>query len=295
MPPQPIQNPRRPWHRISEVTPGSALSILHWVMPQLAEELLPAFDGRGVVMAAGGKYLRYAYASLTRLRDLDPHIPIQVWLLKGEEPDKRFDPLRVEWKECDPWFTHEGSWLRTGWAAKALAVRHSPYRHTLLLDADSAPVLTPEDLFSSEAYRSTGLVLWPDIRDHSKNEGWPAIGLKFKCVPEHEAGQLLIDKNRHWETLKLTMWLNCHKCWHELFFGDKSLWGLAAMKLKKPFVTADPAQWRGWGIEHFLDGESAFLHVLEDKRGGLHPETPIEIKELWDEYERFSKTELQPA
>lgn len=295
MPPAPVQNPRRPWHRLNDLTEGNALGAIQWVMPQLAEEPLPAFDGRGVVMAAGGKYLRYAYASLTKLRDLDPHIRIQVWLLRGEQPDKRFDSLRVEWVECEPLFTHEGSQLRTGWAAKALAVLHSPFRHVLLLDADSAPVISPSELFASEAYRATGLVLWPDIRDHSANALWPCIGLKFKCCPEHEAGQLLIDKQRQWEVLKLTMWLNTHKFWFDCAFGDKNLWGLAATKLKRPFVTADPAVRHDWGIEHFLNGEQAFLHTMDKKRSESVLGTPIEIEELWYEYERLSATQLQPA
>jgi hypothetical protein len=295
MPPQPVQNPRRPWHRATELTANNALALLHWVMPQLAAEPMEPRDGTGVVMAAGGKYLRYAYASLNRLRDLDPHIRIQVWLLKGELPDRRFDPLRVEWRECEPFFTHEGSMLRTGWAAKALAVRHCGFRHVLLLDADSAPVMSPEELFASEAYRATGLVLWPDVANHTHGEFWASVGLKFGCVPEHEAGQVLIDAERQADVLKLCMWLNCHEYFHSSAFGDKNLWGIAAMKLKKPFVTADSAVWRGWGIEHFLSGESAFLHVLANKREGWHPETPPDIAELWNEYDRLLTHQLQPA
>jgi len=280
--------------RVNEVSEGTALSLLQWVMPQLAEDQPERiYEGTGVVMAAGGNYLRYAFASLSLLRELDPEIPIQIWLLKGETPDARFDPLNVEWKECEPAFAWEGSFLRTGWAAKALAVKHSPFRHVLLLDADCAPVRSPQDVFSTYAYRSTGLVLFPDVCNHTKSTFWPAVGLKYLAVPEHESGQLLIDKSRHWETLKLTMWMNCHKWFHESAFGDKNLWGVAATKLKIPFSTGDAPKWAGWGIEHYLEGELAFLHTMDFKRSNDSSIAPENIRQLWDEY--VSLLKLQTA
>lgn len=275
--------------RINSLTGLNSLALLNWVMPQLAEETpTHLYDGTGVVMAAGGKYLRYAYASLSILRELDPEIPIQIWLLKGETPDPRFDRLNVEWKECEPAFTWEGSLLRGGWSAKALAVKHSPFRHVLLLDADSAPVLTPDQLFDSKSYNSTGLVLFPDVCTHTQPQFWPSVGLRQNAVPEHESGQLLIDKVRHWETLKLTVWMNGHQWFHDLSHGDKNLWGVAATKLKIPFTQADAPKWQGWGIEHFLEGQSAFLHFMSWKRDGRHPELPEIIGKLVDDYDEIS-------
>lgn len=250
------------------------------------------YKGTGVVMAAGGKYLRYAYASLSILRELDPEIPVQIWTLKGEQPDSRFDHLNVEWVESEPYFEYECSYLRTGWASKCLAVKHSPFRHVLLLDADSAPVKAPADLFESYPYRSTGLVLFPDVAEHTHSGFWPSIGIRYKSVPEHEAGQVLIDKNRHWETLKLTMWMNCHKWFHDTAFGDKNLWGIAATKLKIPYSNGESPRWAGWGIEHFLEGELAFQHLGEEKRNGRHRDAPTKISSLLDEYDFSNQPQL---
>lgn len=295
MPPTPRQNPRREIDRINSIDQDNCLAILNYVMPKLAEEPMPNYEGNGVVTVAGGRYLRMAFASLKRLRLLDPDIPIEVWHLPGEDMRgaERFEELNVTFRDVGPSFDHEGAWVRNGWSAKAHAIKHSGFRNVLFLDADSAPRKKPNEMFISPEFRSHGLLLWPDVANYNRNSIWPCMGLLYNSVPEHEAGQFLIDKQKAWEVLKLTTWMNGHEFFHDQAMGDRCLWGLAAAKLKYPFLTMPKAKWSEWGISHYwTDGKLAFEHVLAPKRDPVAP--PEHIGKLWRLFDSMDIS-LQPA
>ena len=227
--PQIRLNPRTPRHRINTISFESCLAILDWVIPELAAEPKPAMEGAGVVTVAGGRYLRYAFASITKLRELDPDIPVQIWHLPGEDLTGRelFDDLNVTWHDVGPAFEHEGAWVRSGWSAKAHAILHSGLRNVMFLDADCFPMLPPSEMFDSPEFRKFGLILFQDCAEHRNSGIWASMGLRANSFPDHEAGQFLIDCEKHLATLRLYCWMSGFEFFmKEANHGDKHLPGL---------------------------------------------------------------------
>ena len=260
---------------------------MQWAMPIIAQEEYPGFDGIGVVIVAGGKYLKYAFGAVTKLRQLDPDIPVQIWHLPGENisGQTRFDRFgNVTFHDIGPVWNHECSWVRTGWSAKMFAVKACSFRHVHVIDADCIPLHPPMRYFDSEEYGTTGMILFPDILDHNKGALWPCVGLKYKSVPEHESGQQFIDKKRAWEAIKLGCWMGSHHLFHDMALGDKNLFGLACAKLGIPFFTAPASINEPWGItQNWIDGKPAFMHVMHPKRSAAI--APKEVQRLWNSYE----------
>lgn len=290
MPPHRQKPARLEHHRINHITADSCLAILQYVMPKLAEEPCPAMEGHGIITCAGGRYLRMAYASISRVRELDPTIPVEIWHLPGEDMRgaDRFSDLNVTFRDVGPAFGHEGAWVRDGWSAKSHAIKHTSFRNVMFLDADCAPLLVPSDMFETEEYWRTGLLLWPDCQNFNKGHIWPAMGLLPNSVTEHEAGQFLIDRQRQWNTLKLYCWMSGHQFFHDSCFGDKNLLGLAAKKLGMPYSQAPNGNWQPWGAEHlWFDGRPAFHHCMSPKRSPVEP--PEYIGKLWREYDSLDQ------
>ncbi len=48
-------------------------------------------------------------------------------------------------------------------ALQVLALYHAPFKEVLLLDADCLPLVSPENLFMSPAYKEHGTHFWPDF------------------------------------------------------------------------------------------------------------------------------------
>jgi len=287
MPPTPIFNPRSELFRVTSLTEENCYPIMQWAMQILAQEEYPGFDGIGVVIVAGGRYLKYAFGAVTKLRQLDPDIPVQIWHLPGEDisGQTRFERFgNVTFHDIGPVWNHECSWVRTGWSAKIHCIKACPFRHVMLLDADCFPFVPPMSIFDTEEFGNTGLMLWPDMMEHTKGSAWPCVGLKYKSVPEHESGQILIDKKRQWETIKLATWMASHHLFHDLFFGDKSLLGISAAKLGMPFYTCTGTEWQGSGMIHKApNGIPAFSHQMDEKRG--NDRVPKELRKLWNAFD----------
>lgn len=280
-----------PIERINVVTEGTCLAILNDVVIPNLSSTPPAFEGTGVVTCAGGPYLRLAYASISKLREVNPNIPVQIWHLNNDEirgAQERFKHLDVEFRNCEPLFESEVYRHRTGWSAKSVAVVHSPFRNCLFLDADAYPIVDPEKLFDHPDYRD-GFIAFPDgMQCRDSNRIFNALGIKLtEDFTEWEAGQFLVNKSVHWKSVQLYAWMNKHGyLFHKLQHGEKDLLPLACMKLGEPFVTTKPPSWEGWGYQHYLsDGTPAFHHTLAPKRDRVL--APPDIEALWKEYDQL--------
>lgn len=280
-------NPRRPYHRINRVDAGNCLASINFTIPLLAEEECPSYEGSGVITIAGGGYLRWAYATIKELRKRDRDVPVEIWHLPGEDIGNRdlFDEFNVSWHDVGPAFDHESTYLRTGWAAKAHAIKHSKLRNVMFLDADSVPRKRCTKLLESKEFQEYPILLWRDVAEYNSGMIWPALGLHFKSVNEHEAGQFLIDKVLAWKALQLYCWMSGHRYFHDACFGDKSLLGLSAAKLNVPYLEAPLPENLPWGIRHFwFDGKVFTDHSSHAKRGPVP--TPADIQRMWEEYDQ---------
>ena len=251
------------------LTPGTARATL-----ELAIRRLPAYPGRyhgrGIVICAGGvKYFANAWVCIRMLRRLGCRLPIQLWHLGPDELDEAMRRLISRFEvECVDAFAVRRKHpcrLLNGWELKSYSILHSRFREVLLLDADNVPASNPEFLFKTQQFRETGALFWPDI-DESKMSAsaWRFCGLEEQNEPAFESGQIVIDKQRCWRPLCLTMWFNEHSdFWYRHMHGDKETFHLAWRKLGVPFSM--PNRRPNGMRQHDFKGRLLFLHRNTDK------------------------------
>lgn len=252
-------------------------------------EPIPTRLSIGIVIVAGRSlYLSYAYSTIRRIRDLGCTLPIQLWHIGEHELSGNsreiFSPYGVEFVDVEKVNAETGD-LTTlgGWQVKSMAIKRCPFRHVLLLDADSVPLINPESLFDSEQYRESGAIFWPD----APNPEYPSIPQCFgiEGYSPIEAGQLMVDKVRHWRGVQLVTWLNSQSdFFYSILYGDKDLWGLGFQFLGIPYTTPPSCAVRSYGLEHhWFDGAVAFTHLIFSKRHRLIP-VPQETDRYLQEY-----------
>lgn len=159
-----------------------------------------------------------------------------------------------------------------GWPLKPFSVIHSPFREVLSIDADNYPVQDPTYLFELPAYKEHGAIFWPDVRLTPENAHiWKMMGLQPRLEPEFESGQMLIDKAKCMEPLRLAMQMNEQpEVYYKLLWGDKDTYRFAWHKYGQPFaMTPRPVEMlsirggpccAGVMCQHDLEGERIFQH-----------------------------------
>ena len=136
----------------------------------------------------------------------------------------------------------------THFQLKSFAMLFSSFADVLYLDSDSIPLVDPAtELFSTEPYKSSGLVIWPDFWIATESPHfYTIVGLPFPSdLPKSssEAGQLLINKKTHLKTLLLAIYYNAFG--PDFFYpllsqgvmgqGDKETFMAAALILDEPY------------------------------------------------------------
>ncbi len=241
------------------------------------------FSGRGITICGGGvKYFTGAWVCINMLRKLGCTLPIQIWYLgeheMSDEMKQLVAPLGVE---CiDGREVRKQHPVRTlnGWELKPYAILHSPFREVLALDADNVPVKNPEFLFDSAPYLETGAVFWPDYgRLAPERKIWRLCGVEYRDEPEHETGQILVDKGKCWDALCLAMFYNEHSdFFYRFILGDKDSFHMSFRKLGRPYAMPPYPIHGIMGrvmCQHDFDGERLFQHRNLDKwlfGGGNH-------------------------
>lgn len=197
------------------------------------------FDGRGIVICAGGlRYFTCAWVLITLLRRVyDTKLPIQVWHLGrgelSEEMQLVLDSLQVETVDAETVVGQFPARIAGGWPLKPYAIQHSRFREVLYLDADTVPFQTPEGLFEWDLYRQSGVLMWPDIVDLTgESPIWRDLGLEPRDCTSIEAGILLVDKARAWPMLDLAVLINEHvEEVYSAVYGDKDTFLMATLLL----------------------------------------------------------------
>ncbi len=263
------------------------------------------FKGRGIVICGGGlKYFTPAWVCLRLLRRLGCRLPIQLWHVGKRELSPPMaalvTPYDVECVDAAAVAQTLGVRCPSGWPLKPFAMLHAPFREVLFLDADNVPLVDPEFLFETPAYRETGAIFWPDFDGHEMD---PRI-LDLCGVPRAEAralesGQIVIDKERCWRELNLAGWCNEHSgFFYKFMYGDKETFGLAFRKLRRPYAmpTKPLHHLRDTMCQHDFEGRRIFQHRNTDKWdlfGSNRPDPGFEreeecfellreLRETWD-------------
>lgn len=180
-----------------------------YLLEELPEYPDQAYEGRGVVMVAGGRYSEYAATTLGMLRLLGSRLPVEVWLKDAiEEEEGWCDELAEEGISCRYLSNYLGEMTAFAhpYQYKIAAMYFSSFEEILFLDSDSIPVKNPDSTFDAPAYQDTGIVLWPDYWGSTESPWLPFIigetMQKMTSVPNIntvDSGQMLWDKKRHWK------------------------------------------------------------------------------------------------
>ena len=184
------------------------------------EEAARLFSGVGIVMLAGGSYFAPAILSIRMLRKTNSTLPVQVFLRNKSEYEKKMcqEVLPALNAEC---FVIQDHLRKSNpvkvehYQLKVLAILFSSYESVLYLDSDCMALLDPMEVFDSEPFLSTGLVSWPDYWVATEDPDFYRIA-GLSAFPQglparsSEAGQLLISKRTHLDTLLLAAYYNIY-------------------------------------------------------------------------------------
>jgi hypothetical protein len=230
------------------------------------------FTGRGVVMCAGGlKYFTCAWVSIKMLRRLGCSLPIQMWFLGEDEFDDRMKalvaPLGVECVDAFEVRKRHPCRILNGWELKPYAILHAPFQEVLFVDADNIAVRNPEYLFETPQFAETGAIFWPDAGRFASPRIWDICGIPHRDEPEFETGQIVIDKQRCWRALSLSMWFNEHSdFYYRYIYGDKDTFHLAFRKLNQHYsMPTGVLNAEGILYQHDFNGDRIFQHLCARK------------------------------
>lgn len=179
----------------------------------------PQGEGRGIVIAGGGRYWPSAYVTIRMIRHMGSKLPIQLWYFgrRGEKDQFYEDlvrPLGVECIDADEMRKSKPYRILNGFEVKMYAAVHSPFAEVLFLDADSYPVQNPDRLFDCPDYRETGAIFWPDMKEANSWTKWDFWGVeKFGPDAGFETGQYVLNKSQVWPMVNLALWYNEHSDW----------------------------------------------------------------------------------
>ncbi len=260
-----------------------------------------SFNGRGIVICGGGvRYFTNAWVCIHRLRASGCRLPVELWFWGRGELDQQMEAMitraDVRCIDANRVKRSHPSRVRKGWGLKPYAILHSAFREVLFLDADNVVVRNPEYLFDSPEFNRTGAIFWPDY-PHEKTAQtraiWRSCGMRVPKEPEFETGQILLDKERCWNPLNLTLWMNENSdFYYQYVYGDKETFHLAFRRLKKSYSLVP------WPIhplestmcQHDFEGRRLLQHRNADKWDFF--QTNKAITDFWFEDECRSYLEL---
>jgi len=202
----------------------------------------PTFTGKGIVIPAGGPLLTGAWVAIQRLRQLGCALPIEVWHIGADEMpafwQELFTNAGITLVDVLPLTHKHGMGSPSGWQLKPLAIIFCSFHEVLLIDADNVPAKDPTFLFDAPEYKETGAVFWPDRERHSPDSAlWEVYDAEYRDEPQHETGQILINKERCWHALQIAMHANQHSDFHyKHSHGDTATFRFALHALKQPFT-----------------------------------------------------------
>lgn len=237
---------------------------------------------RGIVTTAGGPYLPVALVSIRMLRETGSDLPVEVFLSKWSEWDpiicsKIFPTLNAKCVVLQDVFDYDKNTRRSNlgkYQYKIMAILFSSFEEVLFLDSDCFPIHNPNQLFETEPFLSTGLLLWPDFWFPSESPLFFEIASiqepKVYQRPSTEAGEILYSKRHHDVGLLLAAYYNYYgpQFYYPLQSqggpgeGDKETFLWSTVVLGLPYYTVTKSvhalgyktkagEWRGSAMAQF--------------------------------------------
>lgn len=188
------------------------LQTIRETLPEYIAPTAASPSQRGIVTVGGGKFFPPLLVSLRILRRTGTTLPVEVFIPQQD----------YEAELCDSVFPSLGATCRVfpdipplsldSFQFKVFAMLFSSFEDVLLLDADDFPVRDVEPLFTSQPFRQTGMIVWPDFWGTAVSPLYYMVSgqqpIPISARPKSETGQLLVSKRRHWLTLLLSAYYN---------------------------------------------------------------------------------------
>lgn len=228
----------------------------------------PHLEGRGIVTSIYDKEFASGWVLLSELAALDVKLPVEVWHKAGELSDRQIEIIRSLPLDIDVRLLQENV---TSWAIKPFSIFRSKFKEVLWIDSDNVPIRDPSFLFEDGEYQEKGSLFWRDVSGadrakfwHQTSPVWSIFNVPFNDAEEFDAGQLLINKEKCWQELALTLHFNQNKdLYWQYVYGDKDTFRLA---------------WQQ--IAHKRTGKTRQVNYLEDMKTvpyGFMPYGPFHI------------------
>jgi len=275
-------------------------------------------SGKCIVMPAGGlKYLTNAYLNIRYIRDtLQSNIPIQIWYIgKEEKIDSIFNDLSNRYSNIEYIDSTEYAKIFPfkklhGWENKIYAITHCKYNEILYLDSDCFLTYKPENIFNDIVeYAEYGAVFSADcdvlgsnrLMDSNgvisrlgtfrhgkwhydnKNPLLSMLKIEDTDYPELESGFMLINKDKCYKELFLTLFLNENSDFiYQYLYGDKDTYRIAWSYLNTPFFVIKNLIRVNNCIINSYNNQIIFQHRVQNSK--------FDINTMWDKYPNYLST-----
>ncbi|KDE03326.1 mannosyl transferase [Microbotryum lychnidis-dioicae p1A1 Lamole] len=169
------------------------------------DQLIDTFTRpKGVVIPCSNWYFRYALHLITTLKKV--HLTTLPILIVHAGPDDLSPKNRQTLKSLSPdvdvldllhFFSedHVGL-LNGGWAIKPIALLASPFKETILVDADVVFMQDPNVLLQDPGYRETGTLFFRDRELFPTDD---AVHIWFEGVMKNRVPSAMLNKSRWWK------------------------------------------------------------------------------------------------
>ncbi len=239
----------------------------HYRFPTLLN-LKNSFQGRGIVIPAGSKQMRFALHLLRSLRYFNCTLPIIIAYSGSDDLTKEDQHylqhnMQVGLMDVTQYFDNNMLKLE-GYAIKPFALLAAPFKEVILIDADCVLLRDPEVLFSDEGYLRHHIILFTDrtvLRDEKRSamqKHWFATQMplplsetvlqsrmyKGKSAFEVESGVVVWNKKHRFCGLlaacKMNAFVERTKLVYQVFWGDKESFWLGPELAKETFTYFQP-------------------------------------------------------
>jgi len=214
-------------------------------------------EARGVVMAVAKRFVHFAKLCVLSLRRSGCQLPVVMYFARGELSQGDMASLlslsNVRLVNLSDSFADE---LVQSYAAKVFAVVLSPFRETILADADAFFLHSPDHLWESHhALRKTGILLFKDMirrNDLTRRRDWllsvvgsPSDSMKhsflYRGISQNdvESGVVFINKAICSSEILVIAAMNdasWRKEFWNIFHGEKETFMMGMEFCKSPFT-----------------------------------------------------------
>ncbi|MEJ0012390.1 MAG: hypothetical protein WDM94_07105 [Bauldia sp.] len=204
-------------------------------------------SGRGIVTSVFDPHIASAWVMLSELARLKVDLPVEAFHHADELSPRHAELLKTLDIDLRLRLMTEPA---RGVTIKPVAIRRSSFQEVMWIDCDSFPLRDPAFLFEDPEYVAKGSMFWRDVAGVDRSTiwyplspVWPLFNVAPNDAEEFETGQLLLNKDKCWAELGLTLHFNAdQKTYAAIVVGDKDMFRLAWQNLAQVRKKSPPQE-----------------------------------------------------